>query len=162
MKALFIIVPILLIGGALGAASMGIINVPGVTPKKAEAKKTAEEAEQPQDDESTQTDTVEDQQVTSGAQTQEPASEPARSEPPKANTNPEQGAKALAKYWDEIDIAKLIPITETYKEQELAQVLFFMQKTKVAELLSAVSADRAARLSRELQRLASVVKEEAP
>ncbi len=162
MKALFIVVPILLIGGALGAAFMGVINVPGITPKKTAAAKSAPEEQPATDDESTATDEVEDQQVSADTGTQSPPAEPLRSAAqPKPNTDPEQGAKALAKYWDEIDIAKLIPITETYKESELAQVLYFMQKSKVAELLSSVSSDRAARLSRELQRLASVVKEEA-
>ncbi len=161
MKALFIVVPILLIGGALGAGFMGVINIPGVTPRKAPIVKK-ETTEQPTaDDESTATDAVEDQQVTADPPTtgQSGSATPRTDDP---NMDAEQGAKALAKYWDEIDVAKLIPITETYREHELAQVLFFMQKAKVAELLSTVDAERAARLSRELQGLASVVKPEAP
>ncbi len=170
MKALFIVVPILLIGGAVGAGFMGVINIPGITPKKPPVTKKDAAEKQPTDEGSATTDTIEGQQVTvdPGAQstpTDPPDNvRPTEPDPKKADpsTDPEQGAKALAKYWDEIEIAKLIPITETYKEPELAQVLFYMQKAKVAELLSTVNSARAASLSRELQRLASVVKQEAP
>jgi hypothetical protein len=162
MKALFIVVPILLFGGALGAAFMGVISIPGITPKKTAAAKSVPKEQQATGDESTATDSVEDQQVTADTNAQEPPTEPSRAvSEPKPITDPELGAKALAKYWDEIEVTKLIAITETYKEPELAQVLFFMQKSKVAELLGSVSSERAARLSRELQRLASVVKVEA-
>ena len=42
MKPLLIIVPILLIGGVIGAGAMGVIPIPGISPKKAEAKAKAE------------------------------------------------------------------------------------------------------------------------
>jgi hypothetical protein len=155
MKPLLIILPILLIGGTIGAAYMGVIQVPGVTPKKAEAAKT-EEA-QPTEEEATQEESA--SQTTEDFQSSAPSS-PDQSELPNSRTseqapNAAQGAKALAKYWDEISIQKLIPITDAYGERDLAQVLFFMQRTKVAELLSSVTAERAAKLSRELQHLAS-------
>ena len=155
MKPLLIILPILLIGGTIGAAYMGVINVPGVTPTKAKAA-NPEEA-QPGEEEATQeqstSETTEDFQAASPSS---PNSQTA--ELPNSQTSmPDaaQGAKALAKYWDEISIQKLIPITDAYGEKDLAQVLFFMQRTKVAELLSSVTAERAAKLSRELQHLAS-------
>jgi hypothetical protein len=171
MKPLFIILPILLVGGFVGAAAMGVVHVPGISPKKAQGKANAvysadaggEVAATDTTDTTDQTDTAEATEPTTG-----PAAEEAQT-PPDVNVtatqqtttpteNVEQGAKALAKYWDEIETPKLIPITETYKDAELAQILYFMDKKKVAELLSRVSAERAASLSHELQRLASVVK----
>lgn len=168
MKPLFIIVPILLVGGIIGAGFVGVVPIPGITPKKADAKAGAMygEAEDSaiQEDQNVKTEEpisevpVNEQGTVGGEETSEPpavtvtseqASEPAR--------DPIKGAKALAKYWDEIEVTKLIAITETYSESELAQVLYFMQKKKVAELLTRVSAERASKLSRELQKLASVV-----
>ena len=165
MKPLLIITPILLIGGILGAGFMGIVPIPGISPKKAVAKSSEMYGEGKEETTTlTQDEPVEDQEyveppptapepTVTQVQTTTQTITPAR--------DPEKGARALAKYWDEIEINKLIPITETYKDPELAQVLYFMQKAKVAELLSRVRADRAASLSRELQRLASIVKPEA-
>jgi hypothetical protein len=155
MKPLLIILPILIIGGTVGAAYMGVINVPGVTPTKIEAATTAEA--QPTEEEATQeqstSETTEDFQSTAPPNPNSQTPELPNSQ--TAEPNAAQGAKSLAKYWDEISVPKLVPITETYGEKDLAQVLFFMQRSKVAELLSSVSADRAAKLSRELQQLAS-------
>lgn len=164
MKPLFIIVPILLIGGTLGAAFIGVVNIPGVTPKKAEAKKQEPAQENLPTEETEPTD-----QSGEGAAIEDPGlasqsgpAQPLQEQPQQQVTDPAQGAKALAKIWDEIETSKLLPITDTFKESDLAQVLFYMKKDKVANVLGAVDADRAAKLSRELQRLASVVVTEAP
>jgi len=155
MKPLLIILPILLIGGTVGAAYMGVINVPGVTPTKTDA--TITEEAQPTEEEAapeqSTSETTEDFQSTASTNPNQP--EQIRTNPNNAEPNIAQGAKALAKYWDEISVQRLIPITDAYGDKDLAHVLFFMQRTKVAELLSSVSADRAAKLSRELQQLAS-------
>jgi hypothetical protein len=159
MKALFIIVPILLVGGTFGAAKMGVVQIPGVSPKKVEAKKPAEgepKAEQEQEQLNDQTDPSD---VTDPADLTDPATMPVTDpQPTEPPTDAEAGAKALAKYWDAIPTNKLIPITDTYTERDLALVLQYMQKPKVAEIMGAIDADRAANLSRELQRLASIVK----
>lgn len=154
MKALFIVVPILLVGGAFGAAKMGVIQVPGISPKKVEAKK--QDPEQKQAEEKAQGQEEEQVQEQVQEQEQAPTTAPVTETP----TDPEAGAKALAKYWDAIPTNKLIPITDTYSEKDLALVLQFMQKPKVAEIMGAIDADRAANLSRELQRLASIIKPE--
>jgi hypothetical protein len=163
MKPLLIIVPILLIGGTLGAGFMGVVNIPGVTPKKGAAKDkpASEEAAQAEPEAETgQTETTESSDETAlEAPVEEPSLPEPRTEP---QSDPALGAKALAKYWDEIDTNKLVPITDTYSERELAAVLVHMKKDKVAQLLATVGPDRAAKLSRELQRLASVVMPEAP
>jgi hypothetical protein len=164
MKPLLIIVPILLIGGVIGAGAMGVIPIPGISPKKAEAKANAMYGEEDE------TAAVEEEVVTEETQSsQESESQPPMetestevappqpTEPTEPTLDPVQGAKALAKYWDEIETTKLIAITDTYKESDLAPILYFMNKKKVAELLSRIPASRAANLSRELQRLASVV-----
>ena len=137
MKALFIIVPILLVGGAFGAAKMGVIQVPGISPKKVEAKKQGEpnaEQNQPVDAETMdQTDLTEP----TDSAAQQPQIQPAI-EQTETPTDPEAGAKALAKYWDAIPTNKLVPITDTYSEKDLALVLQFMQKPKVAEIMGAI------------------------
>lgn len=156
MKALFIIVPILLVGGAFGAAKMGVVQIPGISPKKVVAKKQEPEKEQ----ELAQEQGQQPEQPQGQEQVQEQDLAPTTQPITETPTDPEAGAKALAKYWDAIPTNKLIPITDTYTEKDLALVLQFMQKPKVAEIMGAIDADRAANLSRELQRLASIIKVE--
>lgn len=156
MKALLIIVPILLIGGVFGAAFMGVINIPGVTPEKAAGKGEdmygegeemyGEGLEDPADLVVEEVETVE---------------EPEPVEEAGPVIDPELGAQQLAKYWDEIDSNKLVLIMEGYEDIELALVLFYMKRENVAELLELVLPERAAILSKEIQKLASVVKEES-
>jgi hypothetical protein len=159
MKPLFIVVPILLIGGTVGAAFMGVINVPGVTPaKKAEAK-AKPNAEPEQTAEGSESEPSEPTDVDQAPiETDEPSL--TEDKPATPQSDPVQGAKALAKYWDAIETNRLLPITDTYSEPDLARILIHMQKSKVAEILGAVTPDRAAKLSRELQKLASVVPEQ--
>jgi hypothetical protein len=159
MKALFIIVPILLVGGTFGAAKMGVVQIPGVSPKKVEAKKLAEGEQAPEQEQEPEQEPEPEQQADLTDPATMPSTDPQPTEPQTdPPTDPEAGAKALAKYWDAIPTNKLIPITDTYTERDLALVLQYMQKPKVAEIMGAIDADRAANLSRELQRLASIVK----
>ena len=67
------------------------------------------------------------------------------------------GAKQLAKIWNEIKTGDLAKIAEGYDDTELGRVMFFMQKSKVAELCAKVTPDQGAKLSKEIQRLASIV-----
>lgn len=122
MKALFIITPILLVGGIIGAGFMGIVPIPGITPKKAEAKANAlytEGAEQPATE---QEPSVEEEKIEppagatkTGIDTpiQDPSMQPKTESPTVTVTtqhaseparDPVKGAKALAKYWDEIEV----------------------------------------------------------
>lgn len=165
MKALLIIVPILLVGGVFGAGFMGVINIPGVTPKKAVSKAEemygegaedmygegaedmyGEGIEDPNDlvlDEAVEEETVQEEPETV---VQEPT------------LDPDKGAQQIAKYWDEIKPDKLVPILAGYEDAELALVLYNMKRENVAKLLEQIDPERAARLSKEIQKLASVVR----
>ena len=159
MKALIIAGPILLVGGVLGAGFMGVINIPGLTPKKASAKAAAMYGEG-KDLVAPIEDAVEEKPVAEAAPADKPAVKIVADQGPK--TDPEKGARELAKYWGAIETKSLLGIIESFDDKELALVLSFMAKDKVAEILSKVEPLRAATLSKELRRLASVVKEETP
>lgn len=89
-----------------------------------------------------------------------PAAEPTavvRTLPPTTKMDPEEGAAKLAKLWNEIEAPQLLAISKDWKDPELARVASKMDPAKVAEVLAAMPPKRASSLSREMQRLASVV-----
>ena len=75
----------------------------------------------------------------------------------KPKTDPDLGARQLAKIWNEIKTGDLVKIADGFDDDELGLVMFYMQKSKVAEVLAKVTPARAAKLSKEIQRLASIV-----
>ena len=80
--------------------------------------------------------------------------------PPKATVDQAKGDKRLAKLWNEMDASTLAKLVEKWKDDELARVLAVMDNAKVVELLTHISGtnpERASNLSRQLQKLASVV-----
>lgn len=77
--------------------------------------------------------------------------------PSTTKLDPEEGAAKLAKLWNEVDSKKLLAIAKDWKDPELARVTAKMDPAKVAEILSALPPKRASSLSREMQRLASIV-----
>lgn len=78
-------------------------------------------------------------------------------EVPPPTIDPEEGATKLAKLWNEVETPKLLAIAKDWKDPELARVATKMDPGKVAEVLGALPPKRASSLSREMQRLASVV-----
>lgn len=80
-----------------------------------------------------------------------------RTLPPTTKVDPEEGAMKLAKLWNELEAPKLLAIARDWKDPELARVATKMEPEKVAEVLAAMPPKRASSLSREMQRLASVV-----
>ncbi len=70
---------------------------------------------------------------------------------------PEKGEETVAELWNGIEVTKLLEITKGYKDSELAKILLKMDADKVSEFLAALEGGRAAKLSRELQKQASVV-----
>lgn len=154
MKALFIIVPILLVGGVLGAGYMGYINIPGVTPKTAQGKADDMYGEGAEELYGEQTDDIEPPLF----EELEPVDAVTLTvEPTEPEVDPDLGARLLAKIWNEIKTADLVKIADGFNDEELGIVLFYMEKSKVAEVLAKVDPDRAAKLSKEIQRLASIV-----
>ncbi len=149
-KILLIVLPILvLVGAFVGLAMAGIIKIPGLTPKKKSPPNLYAQAKE-----------------SDGSQT-EVASPPAKQETKKPQTakvasneperDPSKGAKKLAQLWNNVSTPKLVELTKGFKDNELAVILNNMDPEKVAELLGQLDSTRSARLSRELQKVASIV-----
>ena len=150
-KILMIVVPILILGGSfLGLAMAGVVQVPGLSPRKTKPpglygekkdSKPAEKAEAPAP----------------------PKKEKLKVEPPKVKAevkDESKGLKKLAQLWNNLPSAKLAEVAKEYSDKDLAPVLVAMDPEKVAEFLSLVDSKRSAKLSKELQRVASIVPKE--
>jgi hypothetical protein len=68
----------------------------------------------------------------------------------------EKGRRALAKLWNEMDPKTLLPIVESWKDEDLAHQLRYLEADLTATLLAGMKPDRASRLSRSLQAIAAV------
>lgn len=132
-KVILIVLPLLIIGGSVvGLGMAGVINIPGMTPKKKVAPVV--EAKKP-----------------------EPKKEVAKKpkEAPKTKSgDPAKGQEAVAKLWNEMEMKSLLPITEKWKDAELAPILAKMDNEKVVELLSGMKPERAVALTRAIQKIA--------
>ncbi|HRK20711.1 MAG TPA: hypothetical protein PLX06_02825 [Fimbriimonadaceae bacterium] len=142
-KVLLIVIPLLLVGGGVvGAAMMGVINIPGLTPAKKKANAVAQYAEE--------------KEAEPLVENAPPSDEP---EPtvvlPEAPPDLEKGRRSLAKLWNEMEAATLIAIVADWKDDELAEQMRFLDPEKTAELLSNMKPDRASKLSRLLQDIAA-------
>lgn len=132
-KVILIVLPLLVIGGTVvGLGMAGVIQIPGLSPKK-KAPAPAVEAK------------VEAKPVAAKKPKKEPA--------PKSG-DPEKGHVAVAELWNEMDLKALLPLTEKWREAELAPILAKMETEKVVELLSQMKPERAVTLTRALQRIA--------
>jgi hypothetical protein len=132
-KAVIFLLPVLVGGGVVGLGLAGVVNIPGLTPKKKPVAAT-KEPEKPKP------------KVTK------------RESPPETKataSDPVKGYEAVAKLWNELEGPKLLAVTEKWKDQDLAPILMRMDPDKVVELLALVPPDRANRLSRAIQALAS-------
>lgn len=76
---------------------------------------------------------------------------------PMTKRDEDAGAAKLARLWNEVEAPKLLAIAKDWKERDLARVVVRMDAEKVAEVLSLLPPKRASALSREMQRLGSVV-----
>ena len=161
-KILLIVVPLIVLGGGFVALAVtGVVNVPGLSPKK--SKKATMYGE--------------DATKMYGEAVPAAEKEPADQEPPAApaaaddpgpgpvveavETDPDKGAKKLAQLWNNLPTDKLAAVTKSFQDRELAVVLNKMDPEKVAELLAALDPKRSAQLSKELQKVASIVPKEA-
>lgn len=146
-KMVMVLVPVLVIGGILGAGMAGVVDIPGVTPKKSKPK--AADTEPPPDEATAADETAQ--------APQEPEPEPAAPEQVATapTTDPVLGEKKIAALWTEIDTAQLVKIIADWKDPELATILRRMDPSKTAELLSALDQKRASALSREIQKQSS-------
>ncbi len=145
-KALLVVIPLLLIGGVAGLGLMGIINIPGLTPKKKLGKnlyaaeslygeKKDEVAEKPKKKKPKKPLVI------------------AKVEAPKPDLI--KGSKKIAKLWNEMEPKQVIAIAKDWKELDFARVLSNMEGTKASAILAELEPARASRLSREIQKLAA-------
>lgn len=161
-KAIVILVPVLLIGGVGGAAFMGVIKIPGITPK---AKLAANLYGEGTDLYAPDADT--EVKIDATVEPSEPAAPPVAKKPeevpevPEPVLDPELGAKKLAKVWNALSTEDLMAVSATFKDDELALVLSKMEVEKVAALVGEMDPKRGASVSRQLARIASVVPEES-
>ncbi len=153
-KLLMILVPVVLLGGgAFFAATKGMINIPGVTPKKAANALYGEgkDAAQPSTAESTSTSEPEPEVSVS-------ATDPTLAPGLVNETDPKLGQSKVAALWNEMDVASLEKTILDWKDEELAPILNAMNTEKVTELLQKIAgsdAKRASRLTKALQAEAS-------
>lgn len=150
---LFIVLPLLLVGGGVvGAAFMGVINIPGLTPAK--KGKLAHGAQSMYGEQAK----VEPAKPAPPRPKKEVATKPP-AEPPKPDMD--LGAKKLAKIWNEISVDGLMKIIEKWSDEDVARVLAKMDTSKVAQLLASLAsskkAERAGKLSELMQLQAAVV-----
>jgi len=145
-KVIFIVLPILLLGGGfVGLAIMGVVNVPGLTPPK-KAKPAPEYGE------------AKDKDLVAEAKPKTPNPKTPILKPKGApETDPEKGTKKLAQLWNNLPAAKLADVAKEFQDKDLAPILVAMDPEKVAELMGMLDAKRSAKLSKELQRVASIV-----
>ncbi|MBX7135680.1 MAG: hypothetical protein K1X67_23680 [Fimbriimonadaceae bacterium] len=146
---LFILVPLLLVGGAVvGCAFMGILNIPGLTPKK-KGKAVASSAALYAETKAP----IEKKPDPKPKVAKKPAVKPPE-EPPKPDMD--QGAKRIAKVWNEMEAVKLTDIIATWKDEDVARVLSKMDAGKTAEILAGLKAPRASKICELMQLQAAV------
>ena len=160
---LAIVLPLVLIGGTVGAGMAGIINIPGLTKAKAKANGQYGEAGGLYGEEKDIVASVTEKEEKMDKVQEKPKEEPEPIIPPEPEPelDPEAGAMKLAKVWNNISPDQLAPIVAGYKDQELALVLSKMDSKKVAALISVIKPDRAAKLSKEIEAIGSVIPEDS-
>lgn len=160
MKMLMIVAPIVIIGIVAGLGFSGVIQIPGITPKKA-AKAGAAMYAQKDDKPLAQKAPATTAPPKPSDKTTAPPKKVADSKPVKKDA--EQGADALAGVWNDVQTPQLLKIADKWKDDDFARVLSHMDSSKVAEILESLAQtkpERASKLSRTLQDLGSVVKAE--
>ncbi|MCH7904083.1 MAG: hypothetical protein IH944_05885 [Armatimonadetes bacterium] len=157
MKALAITIPILLVGAALGAAYMGYLPFFGSDDKSA----TIESPASPARAEQTATTQAEPAAPVPVNPTPDPPQDQGDTADVKLDEiDPDQGAHAVAKIWNEIDARELAGIIVVWQDNDLALILSHMERRTVAEVLSLLGPERAVQLSEQIKALASVVPED--
>ncbi|MFM9872800.1 MAG: hypothetical protein ACKVQS_04960 [Fimbriimonadaceae bacterium] len=156
---LAVVLPLILIGGAVGAAYAGLLKIPGLKLPGMKAKTVAsnytDKDDKPSKIDKTQPD------ATIEPDTPEPEQQKLVTKEPEPVTDPELGAKKLAGIWNNLEPSDIVRISSTYKDPDFALVLSKMDAEKVAAVLSAITDNkRAARLSQEIQNLASIIPEQ--
>lgn len=155
-KTLLIAIPLALVvigGGVYGAATMGLLKIPGITPKSKMGKiaKLYGEAGGKMYGE-------DKDKFAASIPKRKPRPETPKPTPKATYTvDAAKGAAAVAEVWNGIDTPQLVAIVKDWKDEELALVLANMDSGKASELLAAMESKRASKVSQELQALNSRV-----
>jgi hypothetical protein len=143
-KLIPILLPVIIL---VGLVAGGIVKIPGVNdspPKKKHAKKATTEAASNKP------------KPAPDLGTPKPTPAPVDA-PAKPTFDPEKGNEKIAELWGAMETDKLKDVIEKWPDKEAAPVLAVMDSSKVAELFGALKPERASALSKELQRLGSIV-----
>jgi len=133
MKVAMFLVPVI-IAAVFGLAMTGTIDIPGLSPKKkppAAKKEAPKEAPKPK-----------------------PIAKAPEVEAEATPTNPDKGYEAVAKLWNEMDGKRLVEQAALWKDEDLGPILRKMEPDRVVEFLGALEPERAAKLTKLLQKLA--------
>jgi hypothetical protein len=156
-RALLIGIPLLLVVGiVLGLATIGILKIPGISPRNYGRPMIASPSPAPG---FLWTFVHPFQSLTDQA---DAAKRKLASAPPPPDTSsivkpdPSLGVAKLANLWNGMDVEKLADITAKWDKATLCRVLLKMDPDQVTAYLAAVDPKRADQLSREIQVLASV------
>lgn len=137
-------------GGFVGAAYMGYVKVPGITPKaklaaanKMYGEKPAVPAPKPRTE------------VKVAKATPPPAPKPRPVAKPTHTVDPSAGAQRVADVWGAMEVEALLPIVADWRDDDLARVLSLMDDGKTGELLAQLEPKRASRITKALQEVSS-------
>lgn len=134
-KVIMFLIPVLVGGAVVGLGLSGVVNIPGLTPKKkptAVAKADEKPKEAPK-----------------------PKSKPKEEEAmPKVVGDPTKGYETVASLWNEMSTPKLIEISAKWRDEDLGPILLRMEPDKVVQFLGQIKPDRAAKLTKVIQKLA--------
>lgn len=133
MKILMFLLPVIIAGTVLGLAFSGVIDIPGISPKKKPTKAAAKVEEKPK---------VEEKKPVVKAKELEKA--------PQGDSA--KGEQAVAAIWNEMNVDKLKDITAKWEDDKLVPILRRMEPDKVVEYLGAIDAERAATLIKLIQK----------
>jgi len=152
MKVVVILVALLaVVGGVLFAGWKGLIRIPGISPAKKTIAAQALYGEQPGEKTG---------QETKKAEAKKQPAPKAAGQKPKKQEMPKpdlaKGRKKLAKLWEQLDAKRLAELIADWRDDEAASVLALMDNAKVAGLLGQLEPKRASKLSREIQKAASL------
>ncbi|MBX3095680.1 MAG: hypothetical protein KF812_02340, partial [Fimbriimonadaceae bacterium] len=136
-----VIIGLPLIGGGVfgGLAFAGIVKIPGITPKSKLASNLYGEAAGLYGE--AESLYLESPELEVNVEPTPPpvVVKPSEPEAPvEVPTDPEAGAKKLAKLWNALETSQLLAITKEYKDPELAMVMSKMETEASANLLAAL------------------------
>lgn len=158
---IFAILGVLVLGGGgfFGAAFMGVLKIPGITPKSKLAKKApVQTPEAKAAAEKAAADKKKAEEAAKVAAAAPPVEEEVV-EPSAPEPDLKKGAEALAEIWNGLPEAKILEICKTWPVEDVARVLPLLDTKKAAGVLGLMEAKRASEVSEEIQRQAATPKE---